>query len=77
MNKERQNYLKIQDLEATIIKFGEQKNRALEELEQKEEFFRREMAQLQEGLSHKDIETIESSNIDSMRFGNLSRDERI
>lgn len=61
MNKERQHYLKVQDLEATIIKFGDQKNKALEELERKEELFRRERSQFQDGLSHKDDETIESN----------------
>lgn len=54
VNKDRQNTLKIQDLEATIIKFGYEKNQALDNLRSNEDFFKKEIAELKEKLVQKD-----------------------
>lgn len=54
MNREKQNLLKIQDLEATIIKFGDEKNQAWDNLKENEDFFKKEIAELQEKLAQKD-----------------------
>lgn len=50
INKERQNLLKIEDLESTIIKFGDQKNFDSDNFCSKEENYKNEIKKLEENL---------------------------
>jgi len=54
VNREKQATLKIQDLEATIIKFGDEKNQAWDNLKENEDFFKNEIAELKQKLAQKD-----------------------
>ena len=47
--------MKIADLESTIIKFGDQKNKEFDSFRQKEKNYENEIKELKEQLAQKDI----------------------
>jgi len=55
INNEKQSSLKIADLESTIIKFGDQKNKEFDSFRQKEKNYENEIKELKEQLAQKDI----------------------